>query len=385
MFDHRKTNDTSDHYGEVQEGTDDYATLRSLKANQSSRSQVRGQITAQYRKSLGTKQVLFVADGRAIFYHSAFGARQQPLEPFDRIMSVESHPQKANYSLGIVQLLVGATMISFSPVFVKLADVGPSVAGFYRSFFGGIVLLGIVVFRRDALWRGPRPFLMAAACGVLFAADLSLWHRSINYIGPGLATIIGNFQVFFLAGFGFWVFRERVDWKFLLSVLFAVAGLFMLVGFDWNRLAGEYKLGVVLGIATAVTYAAYVLVLQRSQSEMPRLSAASNLAAISLVTAAIMAAESSYLGESFHIPDGRSWASMLAYGIICQALGWIAISRALVKVEASRAGLVLLLQPTLAFIWDVLFFARPTDATDAVGAALALSAIYLGSIRRRTG
>jgi len=44
---------------------------------------------------------------------------------------------------------------------------------------------------------------------------------------------------------------------------------------------------------------------------------------------------------------------------------------------------VLLLQPTLAFTWDVLFFHRPTDVTDVVGAGLALAAIYLGTTRPR--
>ena len=69
---------------------------------------------------------------------------------------------------------------------------------------------------------------------------------------------------------------------------------------------------------------------------------------------------------------------MLAYGILCHAMGWILISHGLVKVEASRAGLLLLLQPTLAFIWDGLFFARPTGIMDVSGALLALVAIYLG-------
>ncbi|MDH3433815.1 MAG: EamA/RhaT family transporter, partial [Gammaproteobacteria bacterium] len=42
-------------------------------------------------------------------------------------------------------------------------------------------------------------------------------------------------------------------------------------------------------------------------------------------------------------------------------------------------GLALLLQPTLSFVWDVLFFARPMSLTELAGAAIALFAIYLGS------
>jgi drug/metabolite transporter (DMT)-like permease len=202
-------------------------------------------------------------------------------------------------------------------------------------------------------------------------------------VGPGLATIIGNFQVFFLAAFGIAILKEKVDWRYLVSIPLAVLGLFMIVGIDWSALDTGYKLGVLFGVATAVTYASYLLVLQRSQVREPRLTATANLCVVSLVTAAIMAVEGHLQGESFHIPDLQSWSSLLSYGVICQALGWITISRALVKVEASRAGLILLLQPTLAFVWDVVFFARPTDVIDVAGAVLALVAIYLGGSRRR--
>jgi len=280
-------------------------------------------------------------------------------------------------------LLAGATMISFSPVFVKLAHIGPTVAGFYRNLFGGVFLLIVVIARGDPLWKGRRPFLLAVACAIFFAADLSFWHRAILHIGPGLATMMGNLQVFFLAAFGILIFKEKIDWKFLVSVPLALMGLFILVGVDWQQLDRGYRHGVLFGVATAVTYAGYLLIIQKSQSGSMRLSAAANLAVISLFTAAIMGVESRTIAESFRIPDVQSWLSMIAYGVLCQGLGWIVISRGLVKVEASRAGLILLLQPTLAFLWDVLLFSRPTDGQDFFGALLTLAAIYLGGNRRR--
>jgi drug/metabolite transporter (DMT)-like permease len=40
---------------------------------------------------------------------------------------------------------------------------------------------------------------------------------------------------------------------------------------------------------------------------------------------------------------------------------------------------VLLLQPLLASVWDVLFFHRPATPVQILGAVFALAAIYLGT------
>jgi drug/metabolite transporter (DMT)-like permease len=299
-------------------------------------------------------------------------------------MTMPAHTARSA-RLATAELLAGATLISFSPVFVNLADVGPTMAGFYRCLFGGTFLIGIALIRREPLWRGRGPLLLAVVAAGLFAADLSFWHRSIEAIGPGLATITGNFQVFFLAAFGLVVLGERFTWRFAVSVPIAVSGLLLLVGIDWDGLEAGYRRGIYFGLLTALTYAAYILILKSSQSREPRLSPVSNLAVISVAGALIMGIEGYAQGESFRLTDGMSWASMGAYGLVCHAGGWILISRALTGVEASRAGLILLLQPTLAFVWDIVFFERPAGSADLGGAALTLLAIYLGSSRSRPG
>jgi len=48
----------------------------------------------------------------------------------------------------------------------------------------------------------------------------------------------------------------------------------------------------------------------------------------------------------------------------------------------SRAGVLLLLQPAGAFLWDVLIFGRPTTGRELVGAGLALLGIYLGGAKK---
>ena len=282
---------------------------------------------------------------------------------------------------GLILLALGASMISFSGVWVKLAHVGPTAAGFYRTFFGGVILLALALKGKETFWRGWRPFLTAFLCALFFALDLTFWHRSIRYVGPGLATILANFQVFFLSAFGVVVLGERPGWRFALSVPLSLLGLLLIVGVNWDQLPTDYRTGVLLGLATAACYAANFLTLRKSQTWSESLTPQANLAIIALMTAVFMAAEGWGQGETFAIPDLQSWTVLVAYGLVSQVLGWIFIYRGLLRIETSRAGLILLLQPTLAFVWDILFFSRPTGLKDGVGAVLALGAIYLGTTR----
>lgn len=280
-------------------------------------------------------------------------------------------------------LVVGSALISLSAVFVRLADVGPSVSGFYRNLFGAAALFGVVALRRETLWRGWMPLGFAILAAVFFAADIFFWHRSIHYVGPGLATIMGNCQVFVLAAVGVWVFREQVTWKFVVAVPLAVLGLLLLVGQDWMELDSTYRAGVIFGVLTAVTYAGYLLTLRRAQRDAVRLSAPANLAVVTLLTAAILLPVAYADAGSLRVPNVRTWVILVTYGVVCQGTAWSIITRALRTVDASRAGLLLLLQPTLTFVWDILLFQRPTTWIEACGATLALCAIYLGSARRR--
>lgn len=284
-------------------------------------------------------------------------------------------------TLGTLQVLAGAFMISFSAVFVKLAHVSPTTSAFYRVFFGGIFLILFVLVSRGRFRVGWRPFVLIGLCGLFFAIDLSLWHRSVLYVGPGLSTILANFQVFFLGGFGVIVLKETLTLRYIASVPLALCGLILIVGLDWSLLELNYKIGLLLGILTALAYSSYLLTLRKLQSLYQTLSSYTAVALISLTTALMLALEMSAEGASFRIPDLQSWIVLPAYGFIGQGLGVVFIAKGIARIKASRAGLILLLQPTLSFIWDILFFQRPTDMWDILGALMAILAIYLGSVK----
>lgn len=276
-------------------------------------------------------------------------------------------------------VLLGSVLISWSPVFAKLAHVGPSVSGFYRSLIGGLALVLVAIWRREGVWAGGRALGVIVVAGVLFAADLFFWHRSVVYVGPGLATILGNFQAFFVAAVGVLLLGERATWRFLVAVPLAIVGLVLLVGIEWSAFSPQYRLGVVFGLLTAVVYTGYLLSLRTAQRMKPRFQPTIQLALISLLCALLLSGSVTLEGGDLSVPDTHTWVVLLLYGVMCQAFGWLVIARGLQTVDASRVSLMLLLQPTLAFIWDIVLFARPTTGLEVFGALIALGAIYLGT------
>lgn len=279
----------------------------------------------------------------------------------------------------VFRTTVGAMMISFSAVWVKLAHVTPTASAFYRVLFGSLFLLILLVLRKERLWRGWQCLGLSLGTGVFFALDLYTWHRSIGYVGPGLATILGNFEVFLVPAVGLVLYGERPSPRFVLSVPLAVAGLCMIVGIGWKPLTPDTRVGIYYGLSTAVFYTGFLVVLRKLQSHSSRPSAILSLMVVSFSTALFLALEMARMDESFAIPDLQSGLSLAALGLMSQTVGWLLIARSLPQIPAAVAGLLLLLQPSLAFVWDVLFFARETSSMAWAGVALALSAIYLGT------
>lgn len=281
--------------------------------------------------------------------------------------------------LALLRLILGAVMISFSGVFVLLVEVGPVASAFWRVLLGGAMLLiWLLVKRRSVVPRGRSLFWLVLA-GLAFAIDLFAWHKSIVFVGVGLATLLGNFQVFAMAASAVLLFGERMTRLQVIAIPLAMTGLYLIVGLDWSQLSASSRAGVYLGLITALAYAAYLLALRQARWAAPRRDAAADLCVASLFSALFLLIAASYAGDTLVIARLEDVAWLAAYAFIGQVLGWLLISSSLPYVPTVHIGLALLLQPTLSYIWDVVIFGRTVSASEGLGAAVAIVAIYLGS------
>lgn len=278
-------------------------------------------------------------------------------------------------------------MISFSGVWVKLSHVTPTSAAFYRVLIGGVFLLLGSIWRREFSRLSRMQTGLVLLAGILFAMDLICFHISIHYVGPGLGTILPNFQVFIMALTGILFFKEKLRPVYMLSVPLAVIGLLFVVGIQWGQLGAQYRLGIYAGLATSIFYSGFLLSVRKLHTgdrarheRAAKLSFFYILMMVSMTSAGVLAGEMFLSGDSFAVPDTQSQLSLLALGILSQGMGWLLIANALPRLRVSLSGLILLLQPALAFVWDVVFFDRPTGVLNWAGVVVVLAAIYMGTL-----
>lgn len=285
----------------------------------------------------------------------------------------------------LLGMMLGALMISFSGVWVKVSHVTPTSSAFYRVLIGGIFLLLGSLWRRELRPLTFRQSGLVILCGAFFTLDLLAYHYSVHFVGPGLGTILPNFQVFLMALAGMVFLNERLRATYLAAIPLAMGGLFLVVGAQWDLLDEQYKLGIYLGLAASVCYTGFLLSLRKLQAINQRMAFFYVLTLVSLTTAAFIAVEMVRSGDTFDIPDLQSLLSLTAMGFFSQGIGWILISNALPHLRISLSGLILLMQPALAFVWDVLLFGRPTSGLNWLGVAVVLAGIYMGTLGSRPG
>lgn len=286
---------------------------------------------------------------------------------------------KALFGNPRVRLFAGAIIISFSPVLVRLVSVSPTTSGFYRLVLGGIVLAVYLLATGRKLTFSRAAWIALIGSALFFALDLWFWHRSIIYVGPGLATLLANFQVFFMTAAGVILLRQRPSGRQLIAIPLAMLGLAMIIGLDWQDLQQDYRLGVIFGLLTAVCYAGYLLTMRQARAGSTHAVPSREIAVLSLIAASVLGVVAVAEGESLAIPNINDAIWLACYGILVHAVGLMLIASSLAKVSTAEVGLALLLQPTLSFTWDILFFDRQLTVMEGFGAAIALAAIYLGS------
>jgi drug/metabolite transporter (DMT)-like permease len=278
--------------------------------------------------------------------------------------------------------VLGTIGISFSAIFVRLAAVSPTTAGLYRTAYAVPVLLVMALLLRAEGLRPLRP--LAWLAGAVFAVNLALWHISIDFIGTGLATVLGNTQVIFIALLGWLLLGERPTGRALILIPFLIMGIALLSGIGGGGYGINPVFGVIFGVSSGLTSAVYVVLFRSVSQQVPGQGLVIGLLLQASLSGAIVSAALGFLADPNFVPvptwPEHGWLLLLA--LIVQVGGWLLLSRALKTLAALETAIIMLLQPVLAVFWGVLIFQEQPSGIQILGVLILLTGIVLLSAAR---
>lgn len=279
--------------------------------------------------------------------------------------------------------LSGAVLISFSAIFFALSEVTPTTGAFYRTLYALPVLFVLWMLRRS---RDRRPISrrwIALGAGLSLGADIVAWHGAIDFIGAGLATLLANTQVIFVA-VGAWILLgEKPRNTTLAAIPVILFGVALVSGVGQGDPFGiDPVRGTLFALMAAIFYAAFILGFRHSNDM--RAPAAGPLLEATL-GAAIASLAIGLVGGD--IEFGFSWPAhgwLIALALGAQVVGWLLIGYALPRLPAVETATIVLLQPALTMVWGALIFDERPSSLQVVGAFVVLAGVaFVALVRAR--
>ena len=279
--------------------------------------------------------------------------------------------------------VLGALVIAFSGILVRLAEVSPSTAAFFRCAYA-LPVLGALAWAERRRY-GPRSWgdrRLAWVAGLFFAADLTFWHHSIEAVGAGLATVLGNTQVVFVGLLAWVALGERPGNRSLASIPVVFLGVILISGVVGSGAYGDDPaLGVLYGVLTGITYALFLLILRHGNTDERR--PAGPLFDATASAAVFSAIGGIAVGDIDWVPGPESQAWLVLLALSSQVVGWLLISVSLPRLPAVLTSIVLMLQPVSAVFLAALLLSEAPSGVQLVGVAIVIAGVAVATVRPR--
>ncbi|MBC9034531.1 DMT family transporter [Sphingomonas sp. JC676] len=275
------------------------------------------------------------------------------------------------HMLPLAALLCGNIALAFGPWFVRLADVGPVAAGFWRIALAAplLVILAFATSRRPfASARGL--WLLIAFGGIAFAADLASWHLGILRTTLANATLFGNSATLMFPIYGFLVARAWPTRSQGFALLLAAAGAALLLGRSYE-MSPKHLAGDLLCLIAGTLYTVYFILMARVRSAMapiPALALSTLASALPLLVAAWVLNETIW-------PE--KWGVLIGLALASQVLGQGLMIYAIGHLSPLVVGIALLTQPIVAGTVGWFAYGERLGVPDFIGAALVAAALVL--------
>jgi drug/metabolite transporter (DMT)-like permease len=208
---------------------------------------------------------------------------------------------------------------------------------------------------------------------LVFATNISLWCSALNYTTASAVTLLDNTAPVWVGLIGWMLLKERQPLQYWLGLLVTIGGAGIMIGWDILYSTGQQSTGNLIGIASGLSYALYILITQQARRSMSALRYSWLVSLSGAIGLGLVAWVSGLFCQPLPL---NSLFMIFLMALTSQVIAWVLVNHALGQLPASAASVALVGQPVVTTLLGIVILKEIPSPLQLVGALVCLIGIF---------
>ncbi|MEG1496052.1 MAG: DMT family transporter [Clostridiales bacterium] len=277
---------------------------------------------------------------------------------------------KPKYYMILAMLLFGSIGL-----FVRYIDMGSGQIALIRGALGSFVLIaaGMLIHRKITWCAVRKNFLLLILSGAGLGFSWIFLFEAYDYTTIANATLSCYFAPLFVVLASPFILKEHLSLVKAFCIFGAVAGMFLVVGFDIS--GGNFLfIGIGYGLFAAALYA-MVIIINKFFKDLTGLEAA--IFQLFFSTLVVLPYVAFTQGFDFTGVSSLSWFLVVILGIVHTGVGYLIYFSAMQKLPGQTVASLCYIDPVSAIIMSGVVLGETLGLVQVLGAVLILGATFI--------
>lgn len=246
----------------------------------------------------------------------------------------------------------------------------------YRFACASLVMCIMLLIRKNSLRITLKEFFLLAILGTVFASSSQFLFLGYNYLTVGIASTILFTYPAFVALIMFLLFKERIRFVTMVSIVLAFIGVALLYLGD-GQTGPVSLLGVIIILLSSLSYGVYMIIVNKSRVKTmngTKLTFYAMMFSSFIFTAKALIANNGHLAS---FPDFSSVVCLLSLALVPTIISGITMVKSVHYVGSTITAVLGAMEPLTAVLVGIIAFSEKFTTSLAVGMALIIGAVTI--------
>ena len=297
-------------------------------------------------------------------------------------MLAQGIDRKKRRLVGYLAGFIAGVSYGTNPLFAKpLLESGVPVLVmlFFRYGISAVILAAWMLAKRERFRVKGNEIALLALLGVLFACSSLFLFFSYEFIPSGLATTLVYLYPVFVALIMVFL-RFYPSWQTWLSIIATFGGILLLSS---PSAGASIRIpGILLAVASALSYAFYLVIVNRSKRSKHVSEHTLTLYALmtgAFLFAVIRALQGGSIMEG--IDTAADWGNLIGLALVPTMISMLTLAVSSRYIGPTKTSILGVFEPLTAILIGTLLFGEPLTVKMGIGVAICVGAVVFMILR----